>query len=63
MFSKIEILIIIVALLITFYLVISLCAKKWGEKSVSPEISNYLFGVRILITIIALVSLILWFFM
>ena len=63
MLEKTEILIVIIILLITFYLVISLGAKKKGKSSETPEISRYLFGVRILIIIIAIVSLILWFFM
>ena len=63
MLEKNEILIVIIALLITFYLVISLGAKKRGKSSQTPEISRYLFGVRILIIIIAIVSLILWFLM
>jgi len=63
MLEKNEILIVIIALLITFYLVISLGAKKRGKSPQTPEISRYLFGVRILIIIIAIVSLILWFLM
>ena len=63
MLEKIEILIVIIVLLLAFYLVISLGARKKGKSSESPEISRYLFGVRILIIIIAIVSLILWFFM
>ena len=63
MLEKTEILIVIIILLITFYLVISLGAKKKGKSSETPEISRYLFGVRILIIIIAIVSLILWSFM
>ena len=63
MLEKIEILIVIIVLLLAFYLVISLGARKKGKSSDTPEISRYLFGVRILIIIIALVSLILWFFM
>ena len=63
MLEKTEILIVIIILLITFYLVISLGAKKKGKSSETPEISRYLFGVRVLIIIIAIVSLILWFFM
>ena len=62
MLEKTEILIVIIALLLTFYLVISLGARKKGKSSETPEISRYLFGVRILIIIIAIVSLILWFF-
>ena len=63
MLEKTEILIVIIALLLTFYLVISLGARKKGKSSETPEISRYLFGVRILLIIIAIVSLILWFFM
>ena len=63
MLEKIEILIIIIALLLAFYFVISLGARKKGNAPKTPEISRYLFGVRILIIIIAIVSLILWFFM
>jgi len=62
MLEKTEILIVIIVLLLTFYLVISLGARKKGKSSETPEISRYLFGVRILIIIIAVVSLILWFF-
>ena len=63
MLEKTEILIVIIVLLLTFYLVISLGARKKEKSSETPEISRYLFGVRILIIIIAIVSLILWFFM
>ena len=63
MLEKAEILIVIIILLLAFYLVISLGARKKGKSSEIPEISRYLFGVRILIIIIAIVSLILWFFM
>ena len=63
MLEKPEILIVIIILLLAFYLVISLGARKKGKSSETPEISRYLFGVRILISIIAIVSLILWFFM
>jgi len=63
MLEKNEILIVIIALLFTFYLVISLGARRKGKSSETPEISRYLFGVRILLIIIAIVSLILWFFM
>tara|TARA_Y100000590_G_scaffold365293_1_gene424089 strand:- start:1531 stop:1713 length:183 start_codon:yes stop_codon:yes gene_type:complete len=60
MLGKIEILIVIFVLLLAFYLVIRLGAG-FGKKSL--EISRYLFGVKVLIIIIAIVSLILWFFM
>ena len=59
--EKINILIIIFVILITFYLVISWGA---GNKNNSPQpekIANYLFGVRILIIIIGVVATILWF--
>ena len=63
MLEKTEILIVIIVLLLTFYLVISLGARKKGKSSETPEISRYLFGVRILIIIIGIVALILWFFL
>ena len=63
MLEKTEILIVIIVLLLTFYLVISLGARKKGKSLETPEILRYLFGVRVLIIIIAIVSLILWFFM
>ncbi len=71
MLGKIEILIVILALLLVFYLVIAWGAKKGGKNKESsmtkefpsPEIASYLFGVRILIIIIAIVSLIFWFLM
>ena len=62
MLEKTEILIVIIILLLTFYFVISLGARKKGKSPETPEISRYLFGVRILIIIIAIVSLILWSF-
>mgnify|MGYP001251793037 FL=1 len=63
MLEKIEILIVIFILLLAFYLVISLGAGKRRKTYQSPEIVNYLFGVRILIMIIAIVALILWSFL
>ena len=63
MLEKTEILIVIIVLLFAFYVVISLGARTKGKSSETLEISRYLFGVRILITIIAIVSLILWSFM
>jgi len=63
MLGKIEILFVIFALLLVFYLVISLGAGKKKKSSQSREITSYLFGVRILIIIIGIVSLILWFFL
>ena len=68
MLGKTGILIVIFALLLAFYLVITWGAGKKKQSSMtkefpSPEIASYLFGVRILIIIIAIVSLILWFLM
>jgi len=59
MFEKIEILLIIIVLLLAFYFVIWWGAGR-GKNSSSPKIIKYLFGVRILILLIAIVSLILW---
>ena len=60
---KFWILIIIFALLLTFYLVISLGAGKKKGATLSPEIKGYLSNIRILIGFIAVVSVILSFFM
>ena len=60
MLGKVEILIVIIALLLAFYFVISWGAGKKKKSPASMEITRYLFGVRILITVIAIVSLILW---
>ena len=60
MFEKFEILIIIIIILLAFYFVISLGAGKGKDPNSSSKIAKYLFGVRILIFIIAIVSLILW---
>ena len=61
MLGKVEILIVIIVLLATFYFVISWGSGKRKNSPTSPEIRGYLFGVRILIIVIAIVSLILWF--
>jgi len=63
MVSKFWILVVIFFLLLAFYLVISLAVGKKKNSSPSPEIKNYLFNVRILISFIALVSVILWLFL
>ena len=63
MFEKFEILIIIIIILIDFYFVISLGAGKGKDSHAETKIARYLFGVRILIGIIAIVSLILWLFL
>jgi hypothetical protein len=60
MLEKFEILIVIIVLLLTFYFVIAWGAKGRKNSPTSPEISNYLFGVRVLIMLIAIVSLIFW---
>ena len=60
MFEKFEILIIIIIILLTFYFVISLGAGRGKNPNSSAKIARYLFGVRVLIGIIAIVSLILW---
>ena len=65
MFEKVEILIIIAVILLAFYFVISWGAGRRKESSMtkefpSPEIAGYLLGVRVLIILIAIVSLILW---
>ena len=60
MFEKLEILIIIIIILIAFYFAISLGAGKSKDSNAATRIARYLFGVRILIGIIAIVSLILW---
>ena len=61
MFSKPIILIIILALLLVFYAVIRMGAGKKKEIEDSQRLTKYLFGIRILILILAVVGLILWF--
>ena len=61
MFSKPIILIIILALLLVFYAVIRMGAGKKKEIEDSQRLTRYLFGVRILIIILAIVGLIFWF--
>ena len=68
MLGKVGILIVIFVLLLVFYLVISWGAGKKRQSSMtkdfpSPEIAGYLLGVRVLIILIAIVSLILWLFL
>ena len=63
MLGKVEILIVIIVLLLTFYFIISWGAGKRKDSPASTEIKSYLFGVRILIILIAIVSLILWLLM
>jgi len=61
-FSKPIILIVILILLLVFYLVIRLGAGKKKDIEDSKNLTRYLSGVRILIIILAIVALILWFF-
>ena len=63
MLEKPGILFVILVLLLIFYLVIRLGAGKKRDISKSHQMSNYLNGVRILIIILAIVALILWFFL
>jgi len=63
MLGKVEILIVIIVLLLAFYFVISWGAGRRKNSPTSKEITRYLLGVRVLIIIIAIVSLILWFLM
>ena len=63
MLEKTGILFTILVLLLIFYLVIRLGAGKKKEIIKSYQLSTYLSGVRILITILAVVALFLWFFL
>ena len=63
MLGRVEILIVIIVLLLAFYFIISWGAGKRKSSPASAEIKRYLFGVRILIILIAIVSLILWLLM
>ena len=63
MFSKPIILIIILILLLVFYLVIRLGAGKKKDIEDSKSLTRYLFGIRILIIILAVVGLVLWLFL
>jgi len=63
MLEKTGILFVILVLLLLFYLVIRLGAGKKRDIVKSQEISNYLSGVRILIIVLAIVGLVLWFFL
>tara|TARA_B100000427_G_C15132895_1_gene430977 strand:+ start:17 stop:202 length:186 start_codon:yes stop_codon:yes gene_type:complete len=61
MIEKVNILIIILILLLLFYVVIAIGAKK--KSGNPPEIKRYLFGVRVLITLLAIVAFVLWLFL
>ena len=63
MFSKPVILIIVLILLLVFYFVIKIGAGKSKEIEDSKNLKRYLFGVRILILILAFVGIVLWFFL
>ena len=63
MLEKFEILIVIFFILILFYLVIYWSSGGKKKASESRKIKNYLFGVQMLIIIIAVVSVILWTFL
>ena len=60
MLEKFEVLLVIMSLLAAFYVVILLGARS---KEKNTKIKNYMFGVRILIIIMAIVALILWSFL
>ena len=60
MYEKLEILVVIIVLLLAFYFVIWFGAGRGKKSHASHKIEKYLFGVRILILVIAIVSLILW---
>ena len=62
MFDKNMILVVIFVLLIIFYLVIRFSVGKKKEIEESKQLTTYLVGVRILILMLAIVGLILWFF-
>jgi len=62
-FGKPIILIVILILLLVFYLVIRFSAGKKKDIEDSKNLTRYLFGVRTLIIILAIVGLILWFFL
>ena len=61
MFGKPVILIILLVSLLVFYLVIRIGAGKKKDIDQSKNLTRYLFGIRILIIILAIVGLGLWF--
>ena len=62
MFEKFEILLIIFFILLLFYIVIYLGSGGKKKISESNQLKKYIFGVRLLIMIIAVVCIILWTF-
>ena len=63
MFGKPIILIILLTLLLVFYLVIRAGAVKKKDIDESKNLTRYLYGIRILIILLAAVGLVLWFFL
>ena len=63
MFGKPIILIILLVLLLVFYLVIRAGAGKKKDIDESKNLTRYLYGIRILIILLAAVGLVLWFFL
>ena len=63
MLNKIEIILVIIALLIIYYLVISFGSGHRKKKDQSNKIKKYLFNIRILIILIAFVGIALTFFL
>ena len=63
MLEKNQILLVLIILFITFYFVIYLGSGGKKKTSTSPQIKNYLLGVRVLIIILSVISIILWAFM
>ena len=63
MLDKPGIIIFILSTLFIFYIVISWGARSRKKASQSYEIKRYLFGVRVLIVFIAVVGIILTFFL
>ena len=61
MLNKFEILLVLLTLILVFYFVITLGAKRKNKKP-SKEIKGYLLSVNILLVIIAIVGTILWLF-
>jgi len=57
MFEKFEILLITIGIFLLFYLVIRLGV---GKKVKTIEIRKYLFGVRILISILCVTAIFIW---
>ena len=63
MFGKPIIPIILLTLLLVFYLVIRAGAGKKKDIDESKNLTRYLYGIRILIILLAAVGLVLWFFL